>query len=67
MDANQLKIARLEREQKKIMATIGDLLDSIKLLLPYTDVEAIPRKDLVVFLQNQKTAVLTLGAILHGE
>jgi hypothetical protein len=67
MDTRDLKIARLEREQKKLIATIGDLLDSIKLLLPSTDVEAIPRKDLVVFLQNQKKAVLTLSAILEGE
>lgn len=67
MDSKDLKIARLEREQKKLIGTIGNLLDSIKLLLPCTDVDSIPRKDLITFLQNQKTAVLTLGAILEGE
>lgn len=67
MDAKDLKIARLEREQKKLVSTLGIMLDSIKILVPYCDVEAIPRKELIVFLQNQKTAVLVLGAILEGE
>jgi hypothetical protein len=67
MDAKDLKIARLEREQKKLVSTLGIMLDSIKILVPYCDVDRIPRKELIVFLQNQKTAVLVLGAILEGE
>ncbi len=67
MDAKDLKIARLEREQKKLVSTLGIMLDSIKILVPYCDVDAIPRKELITFLQNQKTAVLVLGAILEGE
>lgn len=67
MDTKDLKIARLEREQKKLVSTMGLMLDSIKILVPYTEVDLIPRKELIVFLQNQKTAVLVLGAILEGE
>lgn len=67
MDTRDLKIARLEREQKKLVRAMGLMLDSIKILVPYTEVDLIPRNELIEFLQNQKTAVLTLGAILDGE
>lgn len=67
MDTRDLKIARLEREQKRLVGAMGLMLDSIKILVPYCEVDMIPRKELIVFLQNQKTAVTVLGAILEGE
>lgn len=67
MDNKDLKIARLEREQKNLVNTLGIMLDSIKILIPFTDIEALPRKNLIVFLENQRTAALVLGAILDGE
>lgn len=67
MDAKDLKITRLEREQRKLVSVMGSMLDNIKILVPYCEVDLIPRKELIMFLENQRTAAMVLDAILEGE
>jgi len=66
MDTRDLKIARLEREQKRLVRTVADLNDNLDMLLPYTNVDAIPEKDMVVFLQRQKNVVTVMSGIIYG-
>ena len=66
MDTRDLKIARLEREQKRLVRTIADLNDNLDMLLPYTNVDAIPEKDMIVFLQRQKNVVTVMSGIIYG-
>lgn len=66
MDTRDLKIARLEREQKRLVRTIADLNDNLDMLLPYTNVDAIPEKDMIVFMQRQKNVVTVMSGIIYG-
>lgn len=67
MDKQQLKIARLEREQKRLILTIERLSESVDIMVQFIDMELMTNEELVTILMNQKNALHTLEDILMGE